>query len=337
MARTRWHTAMTLAFLSGCGGAQSALDPAGRGAERIADLFWVMAIGAAILWLAVVILALYAARVREPARGREEVALSRAASGHGLILWAGVIAPTLVLGALLAHGLALLPPLLAPAPEGAIRIEVIGYQWWWRVRYLRDGAPPVELANELHLPVDEPAELLLESRDVIHSLWIPSLGGKVDMIPGRRTRLVLEPTKTGVFRGACAEYCGTSHAWMRLYAVVEPRAAFERWLERQAQPRPAPRDPVAARGRALFAEHGCGACHAVRGTFADGVIGPDLTHVGTRLSIGAGALASGGPAIRDFLARTGAVKPGVHMPAFGMLPEGELDALSAYLEQGGGR
>lgn len=305
---------------------QSALDPAGRAAERIADLFWAMTIGSLIIWAAVVALALYAMRAsRKPARVE---------TGRALIVGGGVIAPTVVLGGLLAYGLSMLPPLLARAPDGAIQIQVIGYQWWWRVRYLRDGRAPIELANELHLPVNAAAELQLESHDVIHAFWVPSLAGKVDMIPGRRTRLVLEPTRAGVFRGVCAEYCGASHALMSLHVVVESRAELDRWLERQASARAQPTEPLAQRGGELFLEHGCGACHTVRGTPAAGAIGPDLTHLGSRRAIGAGALGSDAASIRTFLARTAEHKPGVHMPAFGMLPAHDLDALSAYLKEG---
>ena len=148
----------------------------------------------------------------------------------------------------------------------------------------------VELANEIRLPVGEPVEFQLESPDVIHSFWIPSLGGKIDMIPGRVNRLALEPTRTGIFRGVCAEYCGTSHALMSFYVVVLEQEDFAAWLAHQHAPAQPPAQPLAARGQELFLANGCGACHTVRGTPADGVVGPDLTHVGSRLSLGAGIL-----------------------------------------------
>jgi cytochrome c oxidase subunit 2 len=309
---------------AGCAGAQSALDPAGRAAERIAGLFWGMTIGAAFVWLAVVILALYAAYF-----ARAPLSTAR---GRMLIVVGGVVTPTLLLGGLLAYGLSLLPELLEPAPSDALRVEVTGYQWWWRVRYLREGGAPVELANEIRVPRGRAVELQLAAHDVIHSFWVPALGGKMDMIPGRRTRLLLRPTRTGIFPGVCAEYCGSSHALMRFYAVVEERSAFDRWLARQAQPAVVARDGAAARGQVLFVAHGCGACHTVRGTTADGVIAPDLTHVGSRISIGAGILTADRESFRRFVARTGELKPSVHMPSFGVLPPGDLEALAAYLE-----
>jgi cytochrome c oxidase subunit 2 len=309
--------------LAGCAGSQSALDPAGRGAEQIAELFWWMAGGAAVVWLLVIGLAVYAVRVR-PAEHRRRTAL--------LVIGGGAVFPTLVLAGYLVYGLALLPELIRPAPAGSLTVSVSGEQWWWRVRYPLPDGGEVALANEVRLPVGEPVEFQLESPDVIHSFWIPALGGKTDMIPGRRTRLVLEPTETGIFRGACAEYCGTAHARMALYAVVMERDAFDRWLARQAEPAGAPTHPLAARGAQAFLASGCGACHTVRGTPAEGTVGPDLTHVGGRVSLGAGILPTEPDAFRRWVARTERVKPGVHMPAFGMLPDAELRALAAYLD-----
>jgi cytochrome c oxidase subunit 2 len=152
------------------------------------------------------------------------------------------------------------------------------------------------------------------------------------MIPGRVTRLALTPTKTGVFRGSCAEYCGTSHALMSFYVVVHEKEDFARWLAHQQTLARPPDAPLAARGRELFLASGCGACHTIRGTPANGIIGPDLTHVGSRLSIGAGALPNNAEALLRWIARTEHVKPEVLMPAFGMLPQEELQALAMYLE-----
>lgn len=217
----RWSLFAGSLLLLGCEGSQSALAPAGREAEQIATLFWWMVAGAVVIWLAVVVIGIYAVRVRP-----EPVNECRA---NLLIIYGGAVVPTVVLAVLLSYGLWMLPGLVAPAPENSLKIAVSGELWWWRVRYLSPGSEAVELANEIRLPVGEPVEFHLTSSNVIHSFWIPSLGGKRDMIPGRVTRLVLTPTRTGIFRGVCAEYCGTSHALMRFYVVVMEKDAFTRW------------------------------------------------------------------------------------------------------------
>ena len=320
-------TGITLAMsvcAAGCTGIQSTLAPAAHQAERVTVLFWFMAAGALAIWIAVAALAIFYARphAESPSRRRN----------RWLIVGGGVVVPLLVLTTLLAFGLAMIPPMVARAPEGSLLIEVDGEMWWWRVRYLRPGQPPVELANEIRLPVGQPVQFRLASDNVIHSFWIPSLGGKMDMIPGRITYIALHPTRTGVFAGACAEYCGTSHALMRMYAEVTDSDAFESWLLRQAQPADAPTEPVATQGQRVFTESGCGACHAVRGTSADGTAGPDLTHVASRRSLAAGTLPNRSDAMLRWIAHPERVKPGVNMPGFGMLPEGDLRALVAYLE-----
>ncbi|HSQ14088.1 MAG TPA: cytochrome c oxidase subunit II [Candidatus Deferrimicrobium sp.] len=307
-----------------CSGPQSALDPAGHGAQWIADMFWWMTGSAAVIWLAVIVLAIWAARSAPEKQNRRRANL--------MIIGCGAVVPTLALALLLLYGLAPLPALLAPAPPGSLLIEVSGEQWWWRVRYRPPGAAVVSVANEIRLPVGAPVQFHLESPDVVHSFWIPPLGGKIDMIPGRVTRLVLTPNRSGTFRGACAEYCGTSHALMAFPVVVMEPADFARWLTAQALPAQAPTTALAARGLAAFLESGCGACHSIRGTSAAGVIGPDLTHVGSRLSLGAGILPNTPEAFVRWLKHADKLKPGVHMPGFGMLAESELQAVAAYLD-----
>jgi cytochrome c oxidase subunit 2 len=319
----RSSLAATISIASGCAGVQSALAPAGRDADFIAALFWWMTGAALIIWVLVVALTLYYARRSSGERNRRR--------DRWLIVGGGVVFPTVTLTTLLVYGLSGIPRTVARAPEGSLEIEVAGEQWWWRVRYLRPGADPVVLANEVRLPAGETVQLRLSSDNVIHSFWIPSLAGKMDMIPGRLTYLALRPTQPGIYRGACAEYCGTSHARMAFYAEVMEKAAFERWLDSQAAPAVPFADPVAQRGGDLFLSNGCGACHTVRGTSATGSIGPDLTHVGSRLSLGAGILENEPEGFRVWLARTAHFKPGVHMPEFGMLPAEDLAALAAYL------
>ena len=310
--------------LAACSGLQSALAPSGHDAGRIAALFWWMTIVALVVWIGVVALAIYYARrpAASPDLRRDRV----------LIVGGGVLLPGITVTILLMYGLAMIPPTVARAPEGSLQIVVVGEQWWWRVRYVAGAGPDVVLANEIRLPVGEPVQFRLESDNVIHSFWIPSLAGKMDMIPGRITYLTVRPSKTGVLRGACAEYCGTSHALMAFYVEVMEKAAFKLGLEQQAAPAAAPPDATARRGEEVFHATGCQACHTVRGTPAAGVIGPDLTHVGSRLSVGAGILGNDLAAFQRWVASTEHIKPGVHMPQFGMLPEADLQALATYLE-----
>jgi cytochrome c oxidase subunit 2 len=307
--------------LSACGGPQSALVSAGRDAARIADLFNVMTIGTLLTWTVVVAIAIYAIRVGESHSQR---------AANLLIIGGGVVAPIIVLGALIAYGMPILPTVLSVPDDGRISINVTGKQWWWRVEY-RTPAGLIETANELRLPVGERVGLQLSSPDVIHSFWVPSLAGKMDMIPGRITRLALEPTETGVFRGACAEYCGASHAFMAFSVVVMEPRDFDAWLEAQARPASSPTDASAVRGESAFISNGCSACHTIRGTPAAGRIGPDLTHIGSRLRIGAETLPNDPEALVRWIAETDRVKPGVHMPAFRALGLDDLSSLAAYL------
>lgn len=319
-----WVVLACLLMLAGCAGPQSALDPAGRGAEHVARLFWWLVTGAAFVWFGVIGLTIYVLRLRPGPHN------PRTASA--LIIGGGAVFPTVVLAGYLIYGLSLMPDLLAPAPEGSLKIAVTGERFWWRVRYLTPEGEGIELANEIRLPVGERVQLFLNSPDVIHSFWVPSIAGKIDMVPGRINTLALEPTRTGIFRGSCAEFCGDSHALMNFYVVVQEQEDFARWLAHQAESAQAPTSALARRGRDLFLSNGCGACHTIRGTPADGKVGPDLTHVGSRLSLAAGTLPNESDDFLEWIAKTEEIKPEVHMPAFGMLPQEDLQALAVYLD-----
>jgi cytochrome c oxidase subunit 2 len=317
----RW-SAFALSFLSGCSGGPSALDAAGAEAQSIATLFWVMAIGGAFIWAAVVALLLHAAR-------RSRAPVSEAAAGR-LIFWGGAVLPTFTLLMLLGYALWLMPSLrpFAQAQNAGLRIEVTGEQFWWRVLYHPPGGGQVFSANEIRLPVGEQVEFTLNSDAVIHSFWIPALGGKMDMIPGRTTRLSLRATRPGTFRGPCAEYCGTSHARMAFVAVAMEPGEFRQWLAARALPSPGAARP----GATLFIRNGCGACHAVAGTEAQGRVGPDLSHLGSRTTVAAGTLPNTEENIIRFITAPDVLKPGSKMPAFGMLPPDDIRAIAAWLK-----
>lgn len=321
---------VALLACSGCAGDQSALIPASHQAQWIAQLWWWMLGGAIIIWLFMVVLTYYAIFAKRQRFERT--------AATWMVIGGGVLFPTLVLTILLCFGLSLLPPLLARPPAGSMVIDVEGVQWWWRVRYpsteLADQTVQgFETANEIWIPVDQPVEFRLRSHDVIHSFWIPALGGKVDMIPGRVTRLSVLPFRIGRYRGACAEYCGESHALMNFDVRVVSQTDFEKWLIRQASNAQEANDEKGRLGQDTFQANGCGACHAVRGTAAKSTVGPDLTHFGSRHSLGAGIYSNNRESVMAWLRTTEQIKPGVHMPNFYSLSEPQLDALTAYLEQ----
>lgn len=211
-------------------------------------------------------------------------------------------------------------------------VRVTGEQWWWRVEYWPEGATdPIVTANEIRLPVGARTEFRLTSDRVIHSFWIPSLGGKMDMFPGRETILSLHPQAEGVFRGQCAEFCGASHAWMSFAAITMPPEEFDAWLAAEAEDAAPPADAAARRGQAVFQAQGCGACHAIRGTPAAGQVGPDLTHLGSRLTLGAGRTPLTLEDLSAWIDHTEALKPEVRMPSYD-LSERDLADLSLYLK-----
>ena len=310
------------------------LRPAGPEAASIASLAGVLFAGGTVLFAAVLVLLAVALRGPRPVRAARWV------------LGGGVALPAVLLSALLAWSAARSRPLAAPTPPGALVVGITARMWWWELRY-RDPASGREVitANELRLPVGRPVHLGLTSADVIHSVWLPSLAGKMDLVPGRVNRLLLSVDAPGVHRGACAEYCGTQHARMALHVVAQAPQEFDAWLARQARPAEPPATPLLAHGRRLFGAARCGACHALREDTAeppgrpplrradDAAGGPDLTHVGARLHLGAGVLRNDAAAMRAWIADVQAHKPGARMPSFAHLEPGELEPLAAYLAQ----
>jgi cytochrome c oxidase subunit 2 len=220
----------------------------------------------------------------------------------------------------------------AASTEATTTVQVIGKQWWWQFQILNDEPDKIVItANELHLPVGEPVRFDLETRDVIHSFWIPELTGKRDLIPGQISSLIATPKRTGTFKGRCAEFCGLQHAHMELVVVVEERPQFEAWLAAQSSPPPAPEGEEAIRGREVFLSHACPACHNISGTAAFGSNGPTLSHLASRTTIAAGTLPNNRGNLTGWIADPQASKPGARMPPQPM-PADELNALVTYLE-----
>ncbi|KAB2541716.1 cytochrome oxidase [Salipiger aestuarii] len=310
-------TLLTVPLLAGCAGRHNWLSSAGAEADRVEGLFWVLLIGAAVIWSAVIGAAVYAQR-RQVDPGLEHQA-------RWFIVWGGAVIPTVLVCALLIWGLVILRDITPD--KGDLTVRVDGERWWWRVTY--DGPDgDVVTANEIRLPLDQTALFRLTSDDVIHSFWVPAIGGKMDMIPGRETTLALTPNKTGNWGGLCAEYCGGAHALMRFDTVVMEPDAFDAWLAAEAAPaRVAPDDP----GFAVFRDEGCGACHTIRGTDARGPVGPDLTHVGARARLGAGIYAMTADNMARWITDTHAMKPDADMPPYPDLSGARLEALVTFL------
>ena len=282
-----------------------------------------MLAGAVVLWLLVNGLFFYVTRVRVQGLPRRWA--------EALIIGGGIVFPTIVLAGLLSFGLATMPE--QRAPGDGLTVHVIGEQWWWRVHYWPEGADaPIVSANEVRLPAGLRSDIRLEAARVIHSFWIPALGGKIDLIPGRENRTSLEPTKAGVYRGQCAEFCGASHALMAFEAVVMEPDDFDAWLEHIAADAAPPEGDLAQRGAGLFASEGCGGCHTIRGTEAQGNVGPDLTHVGGRLTLAAGVLPNEVEDFARWIQHPGVIKPEAQMPDYAYLSPDELTALGTYLD-----
>lgn len=200
-------------------------QPSGAEASQISTLLWWMTAGSLVIWAGVVIVAWIATRT---GHGQERIAMR--------YVRLGTVGTSLILAVLLVAGLIQLPPMTAHAPSGSLKVSVYGEQWWWRFRVEPSGGPAFETANELWLPVEQPVEFVLRSNNVIHSFWIPSLAGKVDLIPGRVNHLTLHPTRTGRYRGMCAEFCGVGHAHMALEVNVVSPQEFTAWVNRQIEP-----------------------------------------------------------------------------------------------------
>jgi cytochrome c oxidase subunit II len=311
-------------LLGACGNLPAALDAHGSNAQQTAQIAWILIVGAAVILVFVIALATYAAFATNANR--------TLLGGNRFVVGAGIIFPIITLSALLVYTFTVWGALSSESGVAPVRIEISGEMWWWRIRYVdANGAFLFSTANEIHIPVGRPVEISLRSADVLHSFWAPQLAGKLDMIPGRVNVLKLRAESPGVFRGQCAEYCGAQHAKMAFYVVAEGAAEFEAWLAAQGRPVQMPSTPEQEQGRELFFMH-CGVCHTARGTTAAGELGPDLTHVGSRLFIAAGTLPNNAGTLAGWVAASQHIKPGNRMPSFDDFSGRELTALAAYVE-----
>lgn len=305
-------------------GSSSVWQAAGPSAETLLGVSAVLVVGASLIFvgvMALLVLALYR-------RGRR-------IDARWWVLGGGVAFPSLVLATLFVYSETNRPPWRVAPPKDALIIGITAHMWWWEVRY-RDPATGAEIAsaNEIRIPVGRPVYLGLSSADVIHSLWVPALGGKMDMLPGRLQHLQLQADRPGIWRGPCAEYCGDQHARMALHVVAEVPVAFDAWLAAQARPATPARSAEIDRGREAFLAHRCGACHTVRGVSEESRLGPDLTHVGGRLHLGAGTVANDAAGLAAWVAHTQQLKPGARMPSsHERIDEAGIQSIAAWLAE----
>ncbi|MGE5275263.1 MAG: cytochrome c oxidase subunit II [Verrucomicrobiota bacterium] len=333
MRAGRYAVAATaILVVAGCGETQNSLAPASHQARDIASLFWWM-MGGAWIGLAVVVgLLLVAWRRRDRGGvgrpGVDEQAAER--RGWFVVLGAGMALPIAILAVLFViSDVFVIRATQAPAAgTSRLTVTVIGHQWWWEIRY---PGTQVVTANELHIPVRTRVRVEVRTADVIHSFWVPELNRKIDAIPDQTNAVELSADAPGGYRGQCAEFCGVQHAHMALEVVAQTPAAFRRWLSDQARPAAPPGTSAARRGERIFTTAGCRSCHTIRGTSARGDVGPDLTHLAGRRTLGALTLPNTPRYLRSWIAGSQEVKPGNDMPNF-VLGPGGLDDIVAYLE-----
>lgn len=316
--------------LASCTGWQSALSPRSGEAETLEHLFIVFLVIAGVVWVAVMVTML-AALWRRRDRG-QPLSLDERFEGRAgkTVLLLGAATLATVLGLSVASYAT--QRAMFGRTGGEVTIKVIGHQWWWEIHYPAQGPHlGFETANEIRIPVGKPVSIELETADVIHSFWVPSLMGKMDLINDQQNRIQFTATKAGIYRGQCAEFCGLQHAHMAMTVVALPSDQFESWRTSQIISAAAPSDPAALQGAELFRSRGCALCHAVRGTPAGGRLGPDLTHLAGRTTIAAATLPMTAGNLAAWIADPQHVKPGNLMPRM-RIDGNEMTAIVRYLE-----
>ena len=310
-----------------CTGNQSMFNPQGPAARSIAQHGWFLIALCGVVYVAVLAAAFIAlGRRRLPDDESAETTrwLTRGVTIATALTTVALVALT-VSTEIAGRGLT------SPSGAGAITVDVIGHQWWWEFQY-RDVTPSdfVTSPNEMHIPVGVPVQIKAQSRDVVHSFWVPNLHGKRDLVPGQVTNFWIQADAPGVYRGQCAEFCGHQHANMALAVVAEPMDTFQEWIQHQRQPAPQPAAEAERKGHDVFMRSACVMCHTIRGTSAGSRLGPELTHVGSRLTIAAGTLPNTREHLGGWVADPQSIKPGNRMPPIVLVPD-DLQSVLSYL------
>jgi cytochrome c oxidase subunit 2 len=325
---------VALPALAACRGAldQSALEPMGPQAAKTTQLWWfafVVSVVVYVLTLGALFWAMARARRRERIAGElpadHEHRMTRSVTY-------ATAATIVILLVFFVYDLSI-GRTLSPVPSRhPVTVEVTGHQWWWEVSYADTSAHGrFTTANEIHVPVGEPVLFLLSAADVIHSMWVPNLAGKKDLIPGYTQSFWFQADTAGLYRGQCAEFCGQQHAKMAMFIVAEPKAKYQAWVKQQQESAKSPSDSAEGRGLEVFLTGPCAMCHAISGTSAGSNAGPDLTHLASRRTIAAGTLPNTRGALAGWIVDPQRVKPGNHMPPNLLAPK-DLDALLTYLQ-----
>jgi cytochrome c oxidase subunit 2 len=314
---------------------QSAFGNGGVEDHRFLILFWIFLAVCIVMYVAVIAFLIVGILRRRRAADANVVETGRHHESHplmtsGLIGWGAVVATGLI--ALAIASFFADRSMASAAAHEKLSITVTGNQWWWDVQYnSSDPSKTLRTANELHVPVGVPTRIILRSNDVIHSFWVPSLAGKQDLIPGREGDITIIPTRVGIYRGQCAEFCGTEHAHMAFVVNVDSYGDFVKWWQRQLRPAFAPQTPLAKAGYDYVTQRQCSMCHNIAGTPAGGRIGPDLTHLASRRTIAAGMLPMSEGNLYGWVADPQSLKPGTKMPTMDLEPK-DLHAVVAYLK-----
>jgi cytochrome c oxidase subunit 2 len=324
---------MLFALLLQVTGSESMLNPAGGAAHRISTLGWIVYITFMAVSLIMWILVAWVA-VRRKGTLKEHDPFN-AAGGEQWILAGGIIIPLMILTALFILSedtMAHFP--MAQQQDPPPEIVLVGHQWWWEIRYVSGRTDQhFVTANEMHIPVGQPVDIQLRSADVIHTFWIPRIHGKMDLIPGQPNMIRIEADHPGVYRGQCSEYCGAQHANMAMLVIADPPDQYKAWVARQRTDAAQPTTPQAQAGEQVFLSAACAFCHTVRGTDAAGVVAPDLTHLGSRMSLASDTLVNNKANLAAWITHAQSLKPGVEMPNLTEFTGVQLREMVDYLQQ----
>jgi cytochrome c oxidase subunit 2 len=325
------------AFLSGCRGSQSALNPAGPQSGSIGRMWWLMFYTCSAVFIIVgviVLMAIFRKRQERKKAGdtpdtspdaKREQRLSR-------VVVAGIGLTVVILFVFLISDFSTGRSLFSSPDPQAMSIKITGHQWWWEVEYEDSTASNiVHTANEIHIPVGRTVKFKLFADDVIHSFWVPNLHGKKDLIPGHEVDIWFRADRAGEYRGQCAEFCGYQHAHMAFTVVAEPPEQFDAWINQQRASSVPPTNEAEQRGQQVFLSSPCIMCHSIRGTDAGGKVAPELTHLASRRTIAAATLPNTRDHLAEWITNSQEIKPGNHMPPVPLSPD-ELQSLVTYLE-----